>query len=102
MSDATTADAAGYETRSVQLIDHALQSMINEHARQGWELVDVGEDWVASFRRPVDGGEPREYATVMIVPAARDAILSQWQQMGFELALERGRVAYMLRTQDAS
>ena len=69
--------------------------------REGWELVDVGEDWVAEFRRPEGGGEPREYATVMIVPAARDAILDQWRSMGFALALERGRVAYLLRTQDA-
>ena len=91
-----------YETRSVQLIDHALQAMINEHAREGWELVDVDDGWVAEFRRPVDGAAPREYATVMIVPAARDAILDQWTSMGYELAFERGRVAYLLRTQEQS
>ena len=90
----------GFETREVQLIDHALQAMINEHARQGWELVDVGDDYVASFRRPVDGAAPREYATVLIVPAARDAILAQWREMGYELVFERGTVAYLLKTDE--
>ncbi len=86
------------ETRTVQLIDHALQAMLNEHARQGWELVDVDEQYVATLRRPVGGGRPREYATVLVVPAAREAILGQWEAMGYELALERGRVAYLERT----
>lgn len=96
-------DASGeVETRSVQLIDHALQAMLNEHAAQGWELVDVGDDWVATMQRPRGGGTPREYATVLLVPAARDQILAQWTGMGWDLALERGNVAYLVRRREAA
>ncbi len=90
------------ETRSVQLIDHALQAMLNEHAAQGWELVDVGDDYVATLQRPRAGGVAREYATVLLVPAARDQILAQWTGMGWELALERGSVAYLVRRREGA
>lgn len=98
----TGEDRGEYETRSVQLIDHALQAMVNEHAAQGWELVDVDESYVATMRRPVEGATPWEYATVLIVPAARDAILQQWTAMGYELALERGKVAYLRRPRETA
>lgn len=94
MSD--TGDVAT-ETRRVQLIDHALQAMLNEHGARGWRLVDVDDQFVATLERPVDGAEPIEYATVLVVPAARDAIIGQWTEMGFQLQLERGTVAYFSR-----
>lgn len=103
MSDAPSDHEAGdVETRQVQLIDHALQAMLNEHAAQGWELVDVDDAYVATLQRPLEGAQPWDYATVLIVPAARDAILQQWTAMGYELVLERGKVAYLRRPRETA
>ncbi len=84
-----------YETTTKPLINHALQAMLNEHGADGWELTDV-EGETAHLRRPVDTGERVRwrYATVPLVPAARDAIMAQWTEQGFELVVERERVGY--------
>lgn len=84
-----------YETKQAPLIDHALQAMLNEHGAEGWELVDV-EGATAELRRPVQADARRRwrYATVPLVPAARQAIMDQWTEQGFELVLERDNVGY--------
>lgn len=88
-----------HETRTVQLINHALAPMLNEHGAQGWELVDVEADHTAHLRRPTDEAArtPWQYATVPLVPAARQAILDQWTGQGFELTVERDNVGYFKR-----
>ena len=84
-----------YETTTRPLINHALQAMLNEHGAAGWELTDV-EGETAHLRRPVDEAARTRwrYATVPLVPAAREAIMSQWTEQGFELVVERERVGY--------
>ena len=84
-----------YETTTKPLINHALQAMLNEHGGEGWELVDV-EGEMAELRRPADPDERTRwrYATVPLVPAARQAILDQWTEQGFVLVVERDRVGY--------
>lgn len=93
--DETTTDEATYETREAPLINHALQAMLNEHGAAGWELVDV-EGETARLRRPEaeDRRTRWRYATVPLVPTARDAILSQWTEQGYELVVERDNVGY--------
>lgn len=84
-----------YETTTKPLINHALQAMLDEHGAEGWELTDV-EGETAHLRRPV-GAEERvrwRYATVPLVPAARQAILDQWTEQGFALVVERDNVGY--------
>ncbi len=86
-----------YETTTRPLINHALQAMLNEHGADGWELTDV-EGETAHLRRPTDPAERTRwrYATVPLVPApaAREAIMGQWTEQGFELVVERERVGY--------
>ena len=84
-----------YETRQAPLINHALQAMLNEHGADGWELTDV-EGETAHLRRPVEDGARSHwrYATVPLVPAARQAIMDQWTEQGFELVVERDNVGY--------
>lgn len=94
-------DAIEYETTTAPLINHALQAMLNEHGAQGWELTGVEGD-LAHLRRPAGGGPAWEYATVPLVPAARDVIVDQWLGKGFELALEVDRVGYFKRTRESA
>lgn len=84
-----------YETTTKPLINHALQAMLNEHGAAGWELTDV-EGETAHLRRPVDESARTRwrYATVPLVPAARDAIMGQWTEQGYEFVVERERVGY--------
>lgn len=87
-----------FETTTKPLIDHALGAMLNEHGAQGWELTEVDDDLTAHLRRPADGDGPVwQYATVPLVPAARDAIMRQWTDKGYELVLERNGVGYFKR-----
>lgn len=92
-----------YETRTAPLIDHALQAMLNEHGAEGWELTDVESDHTAHLRRPTDADEHTvwQYATVPVVPAARQAIMSQWTEQGFDLVVERDNVGYFKRERGA-
>ena len=87
--------SSDYETKQAPLVDHALQAMLNEHGVEGWELTDV-EDFTAQLRRPVDADERTRwrYATVPLVPSARQAIMDQWIDQGFELVVERNNVGY--------
>lgn len=84
-----------YETTTKPLINHALQAMLNEHGAQGWELTDV-EGETAHLRRPTATDERVRwrYATVPLVPAAREAIMGQWTEQGFDLVVERDNVGY--------
>lgn len=105
-TDAGHADAgqADVETTTVQLINHALQAMLNEHGAQGWELTGVEDDHAAHLQRPRAADERTvwRYATVPLVPAARQAIIDQWTEQGYELAVERDNVGYFKRTQEAA
>lgn len=102
MSDETHATGdPDVETREVQLIDHALAPMLNEHGAQGWELVAVADDLTATLRRRTHDPVPWEYATVPLIPSARDVILEQWTSMGYELVLERGTVGFFKRPRQA-
>jgi hypothetical protein len=84
-----------YEMTTRPLINHALQAMLNEHGAEGWELTDV-EGETAHLRRP-SAAEDRvrwQYATVPLVPVARQAIMEQWTEQGFALVVERDNVGY--------
>ncbi len=94
MSEPTPEQA--YETMQAPLINHALAAMLNDHGRQGWELLDVEGD-TAQLRRPEGGGPEWEYATVPLIPAARQVILDQWLGMGYEMVVERDTIAYFKR-----
>ncbi len=41
-----------WEYATVPLISHALQQILNQWGEDGWELVTVGADSVAYFKRP--------------------------------------------------
>lgn len=91
-----------YETRELQLIDHFLKGQLDEQGRDGWELVDVAEGGVATLRRPEGDDAPAwEYATVPLVPAARDVIVAQWTEMGYELVHQQGVTGYFKRPLEA-
>ncbi len=94
---------SGYETRTAPLIDHALQAMLNEHGAAGWELTSVESDHTAHLRRPSDPGAHTlwQYATVPLVPAARQAIMDQWTEQGYDLVVERDNVGYFKREKGA-
>jgi hypothetical protein len=91
-----------YETMQAPLINHALQAMLNDHGRHGWELVGVDGE-TAELRRPEAAAAVLvwEYATVPMIPAAREVILGQWHGMGYELVLETAAVAYFKRSKEA-
>ena len=46
--------------------------------------------------RPVHEGERTtwRYATVPLVPAAKDVIMGQWTEQGYDLVVERDNVGY--------
>jgi len=90
------------ETTDVQLINHALGPMLNEHGAQGWRLVDITDEWVATLERPAGGDAPAlQYATAPLVPAARDVIIEQWTDQGYEFLLESQRVGYFVKPREA-
>lgn len=97
-AETTEHETSGYETTTAPLIDHALQAMLNEHGANGWELTDVEADHTAHLRRPVGDDRPAwEYATVPLVPTARQAIMDQWTEQGYALVVERDNVGYFKR-----